>query len=95
MTPDVYLQFLLPRLRGDADVVQLGTDAATRTVVMEFLDALVKGTKPTLLPAHFENLIVTLTDPFVIDPDSILLSAAALDVIISLLAAMEGRGLVP
>ena len=59
---------------------------------MMFLNALISGSKPSLIPLHFTEIVTTLTDPFVIDPSSATLCSSALDVILTTLAAMEGRG---
>ena len=37
MHPEAYLHYILPRLRGDPEVVAFGTDTATRVTVMEVL----------------------------------------------------------
>jgi hypothetical protein len=73
-------------------VVQFGVDTATRVNVLEFLGALLSGTKPSLIPDYFEDIIAVLCDPYVVDPESIHLPASALQVIITLLQAMKGRG---
>ncbi len=92
MLPDIYIYYILPRLRGDPDVVQFGIDTVTRVNVLEFLGALLSGTKPSLIPDYFEDIIAVLCDSFVIDPESSQLPASALQVIIILLQAMKGRG---
>ena len=35
LLPDVYVHYILPRLRGDPDVVQFGTDTPMRVAVLE------------------------------------------------------------
>lgn len=92
MLPDTYIHYILPRLRGDRDIVQFGADTHTRVTVLEFLSTLLQGTKPSLVPIFFEDIIAVLTDPFVIDPESSQLPAAALDVLLTLLSVMQDRG---
>lgn len=43
MIPEVYIHYILPRLRGDASVVTFSPDAATRGTVLEFLKILITG----------------------------------------------------
>lgn len=92
MHPEVYLHYILPRLRGDNDVVQFGVDAKTRVVVMEFLRVLVEGSKASQIVPYFEEIASCLSDPFVISQDSQALQAAALDTILSILKVIKGRG---
>jgi hypothetical protein len=92
MLPDTYIHYILPRLRGDRDIVQFGTDTHTRVTVLEFLSTLLQGTKPSLVPIYFEDIVEVLTDPFIIDPESSQLPAAALDVFLILLSVMQERG---
>ena len=92
MLPDTYIHYILPRLRGDTDVVQFGADAATRGTVLDFLGALLEGTKPALVPAYFEELTAVLTNDFYVDPESPSLPAAALRVLATVLHVMKGRG---
>lgn len=90
--PEVYVHYILPRLRGDSDVVQFGTDAPMRVAVMQLLQALISGSRPSQLLAHFTDLAVTLTDPFVIDSESTPLQEAAADVLLTLLECLQGKG---
>lgn len=90
--PEVYVYYVLPRLRGDADVVQFGVDTATRVVVMEFLQSLLSGSKPSLIVPHFDELISTLTDPFVVPFDSPLLQSAAVEELCTIFTAIKGKG---
>jgi hypothetical protein len=59
---------------------------------MEFLGALLSGSKSSELIPHFEALATALTDPFVISPDSALLVSSALDVALKMLTSMRGKG---
>mmetsp|Transcript_28473 Transcript_28473/g.64496 ORF Transcript_28473/g.64496 Transcript_28473/m.64496 type:complete len:821 (-) Transcript_28473:7-2469(-) len=90
--PDVYVYYVLPRLRGDADVVQFGVDATTRAVAMEFLQALLSGSKPSCVVPHLDELVTVLTDPFVVPHDSPLVQAASLELLLSVFEAIRGRG---
>lgn len=85
MPPDTYIHFILPRLRGDPTVTQFGMDTPTRLNVLECLQALLQGTKPSKLPVYLEDLVTVLTDPYVIDPESAVLPLAAVKVIVSVL----------
>lgn len=90
MSPDIYIHFILPRLMGDVEVVQFGVDASTRISVLEMLQQLVIGTKPSQLPQHIPALVAALVDPFVIDPDSISVRSAGLNLVLVLLQAVAG-----
>lgn len=90
--PETYIHYILPRLTGDPAVTQFGVDTATRISVMDFLGALLSGSKSSELIPHFEALSAALTDSFVINPDSPALIKAAMGVMIKLLAAMRGKG---
>lgn len=90
--PEIYIHYILPRLVGDTAVTQFGVDAATRVSVMEFLGAVLSGSRSSELIPHFEALADALTDPFVINPDSPVLVAAAMDVLNQMLRSMRGRG---
>lgn len=90
--PDTYIHYILPRLVGDSAVTQFGIDTTTRVSVMEFLGALLSGSKASELIPHFEALVDALTDSFVINPDSPVLIAAAMDVVNQMLTSMQGRG---
>ena len=92
ISPEVYVYYVLPRLRGDVDVVQFGVDTATRVVVIEFLQALVTGSKSTLIVPHFDELVTTLTDPFVFPFDSPLLQGACIDLLHTVLTSIKGKG---
>lgn len=92
LLPETYVHYILPRLVGDAAVTQFGVDAATRISVMEFLGAVLSGSRSSELIPHFEALADALTDPFVISPDSHALVAAAMDVMNQMLKSMRGKG---
>jgi hypothetical protein len=90
--PEVYVYFVLPRLRGDPEVVQFGVDSDTRVVVMDFLQALLTGSKPSMVVPHFAELVATLTDPFVVPFDSPALQAASAKLLLALCGALRGKG---
>jgi hypothetical protein len=92
LAPDVYIHYILPRLVGDPEVAQFGADAATRISVMEVLRGLLSGTRPSQLPLHLPAIVSALVDPYVIDPESIALRSAALDVTVTLLRSLVGAG---
>ena len=91
IVPEVSVYYILPRLRGDKDVVQFGVDSETRIVVMLFLQALLEGAKPQLVAPLFEELLGALTDPFIISPDSPNLQNAAMDTMCTIFQAAKGR----
>lgn len=92
LLPEIYLYYILPRLRGDADVVQFGVDAETRITVMQLLQALLSGSKSSQVLPFFDELITVLTDAFVISNESTALQAAATQVIASILSSLKGKG---
>jgi len=86
---DIYLVYVLPRLRGDKDVVQFGVDAATRESVLEFLGALMQGSKASNLAPNFIEIVKTVADPFVIPATSESIRSSALDVILILMEQVQ------
>jgi len=93
--PATYIHYVLPRLRGDEEVSQFGTDVSMRISILQLLSALLSGSRPTVLAEHFTELVDTLTDPYVIDFDSsVSIRVCVLDVILTLLHALvrSGRG---
>lgn len=91
VVPEVSVFYILPRLRGDVEVVQFGVDSETRIAVMEMLRALLEGARPQLVTPHFAELVATLTDPFIISPDSPSLQVAAMQSLCTVFAAVKGR----
>jgi hypothetical protein len=89
--PEVYVYYILPRLRGDADVVAFGVDTPTRIVVMDFLQALLTGSKASMIVPHLDELVTTLTDPFVVPLDSPTLQAAATNLLLTVFQAVKGE----
>lgn len=90
--PDTYIHYILPRLNGDPTVVQFGVDVPTRVSVMEFLGALLSGSRSNEVIPHFESLASALTDPFVIHSDSAVLVGSAMEVVLTLIRTMRGKG---
>jgi hypothetical protein len=88
--PEVYIYYILPRLRGDADVVAFGVDTPTRVVAMDFLQALLTGSKPSMIVPYLDELVTTLTDPFVVPLDSPTLQAAATAELLTVFRAIKG-----
>ncbi len=66
VAPETYIYYVLPRLLGDPSVVQFGVDAQTRITVVQFLQAMLEGSKPSLVAPHFSDLVAALADPYVI-----------------------------
>ena len=89
---EVYSRYVLPRLRGDPDVVPFGVDSATREAALEFLGALLDGSKASQLPEFFVELATTLSDGFVLPVESEMVRLAALKVILVLLEKVRGVG---
>ena len=69
--PEIYIYYILPRLRGDKDIIQFGIDNETRIIVIIFLQSLLQGSKNGLIIQHFDELISTLTDSNLISIESI------------------------
>lgn len=69
--PEIYIYYILPRLRGDEDIIQFGIDNETRIIVIIFLQSLLQGSKYGLIIQHFDELISTLTDSNLISIESI------------------------
>eukprot|EP01041_Mallomonas_annulata_P011277 gene11277-23590_t len=88
MIPDTFIHYILPRLRGDIDILQYNADAKYRICVLEIMRNMLEGVKPTLIPSHFNEIITVVTDPFIIDPESAPLREAALAVIYTLLQSL-------
>lgn len=93
VVPDTYVHYILPRLRGDADVVQFGVDSLTRCCVMDTLRCMINGSKANLLSPLFTELVSCLIDPFVIDIESLPVHQTALQLLNELLQKIEGKGL--
>jgi hypothetical protein len=64
----------------------------TLIVTLTLLQALLNGSKASQIAPYFTDLVSTLTDPYVIDPDSPRLITAAMKVIMVILNSMQGRG---
>ena len=93
--PEVYIYYILPRLRGDKEVVAFGVDTATRVVVLDFLQALLTGSKAAMVVPHLDELVSTLTDPFVVPFDSPSMQTAAVEELITIFQAVKGKRIVP
>lgn len=91
--PESYVHYILPRLRGDADVTQFGVDSLTRCCVMDVLCNMIEGSKSSLLPPLFTEIISCLIDPFVIDIESIVVHQTAIRLLNVLLSKIQGKGL--
>lgn len=89
--PEIYLYYILPRLRGDPNVQPFGVDADTRVTAMEMLSALLEGSKANTIVPHFQELVQTLTDPFVISQDSTKQQSAAMRVLRTVLSVLQGK----
>jgi hypothetical protein len=89
--PEIYLYYILPRLRGDPNVQPFGIDADTRVTAMEMLSALLEGSKANTIVPHFQELVQTLTDPFVISQDSTKQQSAAMRVLRTVLSVLQGK----
>ena len=87
--PDIFLHYLLPRVRGDHSIAQYGADSSMRIAVMQVLRSMISGVSSLLIPQHFPEIITVLTDPYVIDPDSMALKDECLLVLKTLLHSMR------
>src|SRR3546814_1849078 len=57
--PDTYLAFLLPRIRGDPEIVPYGIDASNRTQALEVLAQCMLGSRPSTLSPHMQENVGT------------------------------------
>jgi hypothetical protein len=88
--PDVYLHYLLPRLRGDLDVVGgMGTDVKMRVIVMETIGCMLSGSKPKEILGFLDSLVDCLCDEYVISRESSSLQSAALELLLSILDVLN------
>ena len=60
--PDSHIPFLLPRLRGDLEVLPGGTDAESRSLVLRVGAAMMRGSLPSELLPHLKELFEAFTD---------------------------------
>ena len=89
--PEVYVYYLLPRLRGDPDVQPLGIDADQKITILIFLQSLISGSKSSQVIPYLDELISVLTDPFVISFDSVTLQSFALSAVKSILLGFKDK----
>eukprot|EP00620_Florenciella_sp_RCC1587_P019755 CAMPEP_0182570508 /NCGR_PEP_ID=MMETSP1324-20130603/10808_1 /TAXON_ID=236786 /ORGANISM="Florenciella sp., Strain RCC1587" /LENGTH=1097 /DNA_ID=CAMNT_0024784913 /DNA_START=27 /DNA_END=3316 /DNA_ORIENTATION=+ len=91
--PDSHIPFLLPRLRGDLEVLPGGTDAESRSLVLRVGAAMMRGSLPSELLPHLKELFEAFTDESVLlSSGSASLRGAALDALSVLATALQGRG---
>mmetsp|Transcript_32943 Transcript_32943/g.33555 ORF Transcript_32943/g.33555 Transcript_32943/m.33555 type:complete len:1209 (+) Transcript_32943:51-3677(+) len=88
IVPETFIHYILPRLRGDTDILQFSADSKYRVAIMEMMRYMLDGVKPTLIPNHFHEIVSVLTDAYVIDPESTLLRREALQVLRVLLNSL-------
>lgn len=93
LAPEAYVHYILPRLRGDAEVIQFGVDSLTRCCVMDTLRCMIDGSKSNLLSPLFPELVSCLIDPYVIDIASLSVHQTALQLLNTLLSKIQGKGL--
>ncbi len=67
LLPELYLYYILPRLRNDPDVVAFEMDNESRLTVMMFLQALLSGSKSSQIIPFFDELVTVLTDSFILN----------------------------
>ncbi len=79
--PEIYVFFILPRLKGELDVCPGGIDTETRVTVMVLFEALLSGSNATQILPHLQEIFVVLTDHFYLDYESTLLQSQVLKVI--------------
>jgi hypothetical protein len=84
--PEVYIYYLLPRLRGDPDLgASYGSDSDMKGTLLVFLNALLSGSKPSQIVPYFDELANVLIDPFAINSESTVLQSFALDIFVTIL----------
>lgn len=91
IAPETYLHYLLPRVRGDVEVYTMGIDNHVRNTIMEILNQYLEGTKSKLLLEHLSEIVDILTDPYIIDSDSIMLQTSAINVVFTFLRKFKGN----
>jgi hypothetical protein len=90
--PEVYIYYLLPRLRGEPDLgVSYGSDSDMKATLMVFLNALLSGSKPSQIVPYFDELTNVLIDPFAINSESTVLQSFALDIFVTVLEAFREK----
>lgn len=90
LLPDIYIFFILPRLRGDVDVTQAG-DSEWKLCTMIMLKQLLCGSKASQVVHHFEEIVSVLTDEFVIPSESTQLELGAIEIIEVILQSLRGK----
>jgi len=90
LLPDIYVFYLLPRLRGEVDISQAG-DTEWKICIMLLLKSFLTGSKSSQIAPHFESIVSVLCDNFVIPLDSAVLQTNATELLQELLENLRGN----
>jgi len=66
IAPDSFVPFLLPRLRGELEVVPNGTDGLSRALVLQVAGCMLRGCKASEVVKHCPELVDAITDEEVV-----------------------------
>jgi hypothetical protein len=87
LLPELYVFYLLPRLRGDnPELYSSGLDSEMKITILLFLNALLSGSKGKEIIPYLNDIINTITDSFVIPFDSLICRSHSLDIIVTILS---------
>jgi hypothetical protein len=87
LLPELYVFYLLPRLRGDnPELYSSGLDSEMKITVLLFLNALLCGSKGKEIIPYLNDIINSITDSFVIPFDSLICRSHSLDIIVTILS---------
>lgn len=87
--PDTYLAFLLPRIRGDPEIVPYGIDATNRAYALVVLAQCIHGSRPNTLSPHMQEIVEAVTSHKVVPDDSLQLLQAAVSVVSALVMQLK------
>lgn len=80
--PEIYLYYVLPRLRGDVDVVAFEQDNESRLTVLLFLQALLSGSKSAQIIPFLDEIVDIVTNEMLLNfVDSLKLAHAVVDIL--------------
>jgi hypothetical protein len=87
LLPELYVFYILPRLRGDnPELYSLGLDSEMKITILLFLNALLSGSKGKEIIPYLNDIINTITDSFIIPFDSLICRSHSLDIIVTILS---------
>jgi hypothetical protein len=92
ISADTYVPYFLPRIRGDSDLMPYGIDTRAKQNTIHVLTEILRGSKPSVVAEHFQELVDTFTDMDIIPWDSASTRRASLDALLLVLSVCRGRG---